>query len=1335
MGKRSISTMLIVMLMISLMPPLVQKAHAAVNMVITQPSAASTSQSNPMNVTSQNINIEFQYTDIADSDLPNVFYEVNNLTTGTTIQVKDNPPVKLGSLRAIFQNVQLTEGLNSFTVILDSPSKPRSLSLWLNYTAVTTISNLKINNKSFINGIFVPDSNTGGTTSIFVDGTAPNAAEVMGYSTLTPGGKRSDFFQSSTGQFSFSTGEAASSDLRLRPGDNDMTIIASNPFKSYRSERTLVYNNGMGFLYNTEIVATDNITVPVNGEEMLYKQPTLESTGATGPYTIELETDVKVNRDVAGMTHNGFSMQINGGVVINATFSGLGTNSVDVTIPTNTVTTAVYHTVEVHPDYYLIKSVNIENIPIDITQTNQVANITFNPVGSYDEETQAFSYFFINQFQPFVDKVLMDNGQELYSGIEISITTSSFELLVDTKNNVDRVNVYLPEDSTSTPIATTNTFTVPSTGVKRFTVTLDKNLIPEGLSILRFVPELASVEYPIGAKEFSVNYNPSPYVYLTNVYNGQIFSEASTEPKLNINGVSSNGPVLQMIPVNIPTNQLGDIRVRLNDKSDKVRTVNTGFGTRPTYSGQTLSGDVLTNTSTGKLVELRFQFGPNTHTNRSSWTLLEGLNTLIMEVYAPNSLDANGSPLNNAEPITTFKYELFYFTDDLPQVTVLDLEPTFALNNNYTQVAGEDFRYYTQESKLKFTTSFVEADNVRIKVTTLKADGTQNVRTGELQWNGTAFAETGGSSPGIIASTINVSSSSATNNGNGTVISQSIDLVGSGTNTVEVTVTNSAGNISTRIMEIVREPALFVMHYPRIDQNPVTEEWVGRINGNYTRIYLEAEGADKIIYGKSEEVSQTTVIALSGINHDLYVFEVKGLKKGSNKVEFTVVRGTREDNITVTLINADTAVPGAEFKESIAKSSIKAFNNQFLLKFPKGTVLMRNNPSAVDQYLAPTRDLLIGIADPQDGRVNKYLHPVSTENSIFPRNPQWESNFARVQSPAQRFRKVSPLYWIDGGYIPLNGTDPSQSDILSGSGIYPYELSKEFYMRNATNVNDQFIASQAGELTLSYNPNMVSSSWRYISVYHYGYNENYMGLKLYEWKNIGGTVDSKKNTITVPIQEFGYYVVMYMDQSFDDIIGHPWARNYLDTLYSRGMMMNKEGQRFETNEAITRGEFASLLVKAYDLPLDYEGTGTFSDVSRANPLSMGLYEYKYIETAARAGIIRGSLQKRFLPGNTITREEAAAMIARAGNFKLDTNEAKVKTALEKEFTDVANFESYAMPSALVVAKAKLMEGKPSITNTSAKPTFYFDPKANMTRAEAATVMMKVLMREKKIPSL
>jgi hypothetical protein len=60
-------------------------------------------------------------------------------------------------------------------------------------------------------------------------------------------------------------------------------------------------------------------------------------------------------------------------------------------------------------------------------------------------------------------------------------------------------------------------------------------------------------------------------------------------------------------------------------------------------------------------------------------------------------------------------------------------------------------------------------------------------------------------------------------------------------------------------------------------------------------------------------------------------------------------------------------------------------------------------------------------------------------------------------------------------------------------------------------------------------------------------------------------------------------------------------------------------------------------------------------------------------------------------------------------------------------------DDYALAAILAVTDKGLMSGKPNVTGSGNEQTFYFDPKANMTRAEAASVIIKVLEMEKKIP--
>jgi len=125
------------------------------------------------------------------------------------------------------------------------------------------------------------------------------------------------------------------------------------------------------------------------------------------------------------------------------------------------------------------------------------------------------------------------------------------------------------------------------------------------------------------------------------------------------------------------------------------------------------------------------------------------------------------------------------------------------------------------------------------------------------------------------------------------------------------------------------------------------------------------------------------------------------------------------------------------------------------------------------------------------------------------------------------------------------------------------------------------------------------------------------------------------------------------------------------------------------------------------------------------------YQYKYIETAARAGIIRGKEPGYFRPDESLTRQEAAIMIARALNMKLSTNDA-AKLSLPKMFTDGKDVGYYAAASVLAVAKAKLMNGEPN-DPTAKKPTFKFNPEARLTRAEMAVITIRVMVQLKKLP--
>ncbi|NBI30578.1 S-layer homology domain-containing protein [Chengkuizengella marina] len=1349
--KRSLSIVIIFAMFISLLPPLGSTSYAAVNLEIQGFPTSDERPSNPYSTIQELIELRVGYTQIDDSDLSDLYYVIEEVNTGVFKEVKNNQPEKDGAGFVKFSDIQLYEGLNKIIVKLDSGTNPQSLPAWINYTEITTVNELTIDERQFINGMIVPLENPASNDkTIFIEGIAPNATSLFGYTTLDPLGVYASFFRSGTGQFSFSAGEDENEDLHLRPGDNELKILASSADTTYNTKRTFVYNNGDNFVYNTEVSEATNLNEPT--ESMLFKQPTFSASDSADTYTIDFITDVKINRNESNPTHDKLKIEIDG---IDETYEV--TFNIDESTPAYSYTMDAGITnvpipaedIEIEDEYYLIKNIEIEGISINHAENEQTLTATFLPSQTgYSQSTHDFVFYFINETQPFVKEVYETiSSTKLFSGIEITVLTESLLLDVVTEKDADGVKVYSVDSFgqeillTSSSTVSQNTDNDPETII--YTVNLDKDDLPEGRSNIKFVPYQedglgVQTDFEVGSKEFEINYNPSPYVYLTNISKAQDFTSLDEPSGIDLDGDPITGPIFQIKPVNIPESQWGDIRIVFNDHVDKIREIDEHH-------------------VSGKFEEFRFYFGSEDKTDddadiddnlREDWQLQNGLNELLIEVYPEGTLSETdpdvdpGTDPGLTEPITTFKYEMFYYTSELPEVLLLEVDEDFLDDYNYVQESN--YRYYTQETKFQFKSSVASANEVEFRFSGINEEGEYEQHRELYLWDDNNFERMSESAyeakygteqelgykyvdlideDGVSEDSIPLGSSS----GWATFSSEILDLEGTGTFAVEVIARNDNGLINTRTIEIGRDPATFVVHYPTID--PVTK--TGFVNGNYTRIYVEAENADKIIYDKKKEVTKTEVIELDGEDYDLFVFEINDLKNGDNKIKFTVVRGTQEDEAEIMLINADTPVPGAEHKESISKRKIDAFDKSIELSFPKGTILLQNEARGV-QALSPTRDIVLAIADPDDGRVNKVLHPFFGEDSKF---NNVDDNFVRIfEDPAERFRTISNLYWIDGGIV---SSIEDQQEILYGSGIYPYEDGQEFYDRDASEIDEQYVPSNPGELTLKYDPNVVQSAWRYVTVFHYGYNVDYLDNESYEWVNIGGVVDQKKNTITVPFTEFGYYVVMYMNESFDDVIGHPWAKNYLDTLYSKGIMNNRasSNQLFEPDEPISRGEFTSLIVKAFDLPLNYEGDRTFADVKRRTSSSDGLYEYKYIETAARAGIVRGKIDDQFLPDLNLTREDAATIIARAANLRLDSNESKINSSLSKVFIDAEDINNYARASVLGVYKEEIIQGKQVISDSNAKETFYFDPQANMTRAEAAAIVMRILLNEKKVPNL
>lgn len=183
---------------------------------------------------------------------------------------------------------------------------------------------------------------------------------------------------------------------------------------------------------------------------------------------------------------------------------------------------------------------------------------------------------------------------------------------------------------------------------------------------------------------------------------------------------------------------------------------------------------------------------------------------------------------------------------------------------------------------------------------------------------------------------------------------------------------------------------------------------------------------------------------------------------------------------------------------------------------------------------------------------------------------------------------------------------------------------------------------------------------------------------------------------------------------FKDIT-NTFAANEINKLAAKGIIQGKTESNFAPNAQISRAEFAVLLARALELELkDYEGT--FGDVNASKK-----WAFAGVEAAARAGIINGTADGKFNPDAPIKREEIAAMVIRAIEYK----DKEVLKGLDTpaNFKDHGSIGAFAIDSVYKANALGVVKGS---------ETGSFNPKNNATRAEAAVMLYRALNKLKLI---
>lgn len=202
-----------------------------------------------------------------------------------------------------------------------------------------------------------------------------------------------------------------------------------------------------------------------------------------------------------------------------------------------------------------------------------------------------------------------------------------------------------------------------------------------------------------------------------------------------------------------------------------------------------------------------------------------------------------------------------------------------------------------------------------------------------------------------------------------------------------------------------------------------------------------------------------------------------------------------------------------------------------------------------------------------------------------------------------------------------------------------------------------------------------------------------------------GRYDSKTGMVTFTTTHFSNYAVAYVSKTFTDLGTAAWARNAVEVLASKGILMT-EGHVFHPSTDITRADFLYSLVRA--LGLTAKVNGNFSDVEK------GAYYYNEVAIAKALGITTGLDNDRFGGNNKITRQDMMVLTERALKLVKKLNVQGAAADLDK-FSDKSEVASYAVSSVAALVKEGLIEGSDNQVN----------PTGNTTKAEAAVFLYRL----------
>lgn len=201
------------------------------------------------------------------------------------------------------------------------------------------------------------------------------------------------------------------------------------------------------------------------------------------------------------------------------------------------------------------------------------------------------------------------------------------------------------------------------------------------------------------------------------------------------------------------------------------------------------------------------------------------------------------------------------------------------------------------------------------------------------------------------------------------------------------------------------------------------------------------------------------------------------------------------------------------------------------------------------------------------------------------------------------------------------------------------------------------------------------------------------------------------NRITFKSNSNSKYTVVENNVTFADI-QNSWAKNDIETLANKLIIKGVDANKFAPKAETTRAQVATLLTRSLGLQGQKATKVSFKDV-KGNEWFAG-----DLAVAVNAGIVGGYEDGTFKPNQTITRQEAAAMIKRAMDFaKYDQAALQADKKASSLYIDYTSVGNWAKSDIEVITQAGIMGGDEKGE---------FNPTNNTTREQLASILKRFM---------